>query len=134
MSPTPAEGRERTQKLVRTWNPACAAEITVAVLGGAWKPTILMELDRRGVLRFNELSRALPNPTPRVLARQLRELEQDGLLRREVFPEVPPRVEYRLTDAGRGAQRVLAAMTDWGRAYSDALGERTVDHDQPAEG
>ncbi|MDP0397616.1 winged helix-turn-helix transcriptional regulator [Tsukamurella strandjordii] len=101
-------------------NPRCAAEITVAVIGGAWKPTILSELDRRGVIRFNELARILPNPTPRVLARQLRELEQDGLVDRQVFPEVPPRVEYRLTDAGRGAIPVLDLMTDWGRRYSAA--------------
>ncbi|GAA0996719.1 hypothetical protein GCM10009551_063420 [Nocardiopsis tropica] len=116
----PSSGRARTRKLVENSHPVCAAEITVAVLGGAWKPTILSELDRRGVLRFNELARILPSPTPRVLARQLRELEQDGLVDREVYPEVPPRVEYRLTDAGRGALPVLESMTAWGRRFSES--------------
>lgn len=116
----PSKGRARTRKLVDTSNPVCAAEITVAVIGGAWKPTIMSELNRRGVLRFNELARILPSPTPRVLARQLRELEQDGMVHREVFPQVPPRVEYRLTDAGRGALPVLDAMTAWGRTFTES--------------
>ncbi|MBN3454561.1 helix-turn-helix transcriptional regulator [Mycobacterium sp. DSM 3803] len=110
--------RHRTAKVVEAWSRPCAAEIAVAVLGGAWKPTILQKLDHHRVVRFGELTRMLGDPTPRVLTKQLRELEQDGLVRRTVYAEVPPRVEYSLTDIGRSAQDLLGAMTAWGAEYS----------------
>nr|WP_304572008.1 MULTISPECIES: helix-turn-helix domain-containing protein [unclassified Amycolatopsis] len=88
------------------------------VLGGAWKPSILHALAEHGVLRFGELSRLLSDLTDRVLTRQLRELEADGLLRRVVYPQVPPKVEYSLTDLGENAQEVLNAMAAWGRSYA----------------
>ncbi|WP_406636607.1 winged helix-turn-helix transcriptional regulator [Amycolatopsis sp. WGS_07] len=114
--------RPPVEKAVRTWRKTCAAEITTMVLGGAWKPSILHELADHGVLRFGELSRLLPGLTDRVLTRQLRELEADGLLHREVYPQVPPKVEYSLTELGENAQEVLNAMAAWGRSYA-------ADHD-----
>ncbi|WP_040525306.1 winged helix-turn-helix transcriptional regulator [Gordonia effusa] len=110
--------RPRTDKVVQDWSTSCTAEITVAILGGAWKPTILHELEQHAVLRFGELSRMVGGPSPRVLTKQLRELEHDGLISRTVYPEVPPRVEYQLTDVGKSAQTLLQSMTDWGRQYS----------------
>ncbi|GAB5899087.1 helix-turn-helix domain-containing protein [Mycolicibacterium mageritense] len=78
----------------------------------------MQKLDHHRVVRFGELTRMLGDPTPRVLTKQLRELEQDGLVRRTVYAEVPPRVEYSLTDIGRSAQDLLGAMTAWGAEYS----------------
>lgn len=101
------------------WSERCSAEIAVTVLGGAWKPIVMHELDRNGVLRFGELSRAVGEPSPRVLTRQLRELEQDGLVARTVYPEVPPRVEYWLTDLGRSANSALDGMARWGAEYAE---------------
>lgn len=110
--------RPQTHKAVTSWKGACAAEITATVLCGAWKPTIMHELDRHGVLRFGQLSRLLPGLTDRVLTRQLRELEEDGLIRRVVYPQVPPKVEYDLTELGRNAQHVLNVMAKWGDRYA----------------
>ncbi len=110
--------REKTERIIREWSHACDAEVSIAVLGGAWKPTILSLLAEHGVLRFGELGRLLQNPTPRVLTRQLRELEEDGLIIRTVYREVPPKVEYALSDAGRSVGPLLAELTSWGRSYA----------------
>lgn len=104
--------------MITDWAAHCSAEIAVAVVGGAWKPVILHELELREVLRFGELSRAIGDPSPRVLTRQLRELEQDGIIDRRVYAEVPPRVEYRLTALGHSAGQALDAMAAWGRQYA----------------
>jgi len=119
--------RQRIEHLARTWSGSCSAELAVAVLGGAWKPSILLALHGGAVLRFGELGRLLGNPAPRVLTRQLRELEEDGLISRAVYAEVPPRVEYRLTELGAGAHGLLTAMTEWGRRYA------ATEVDPPAE-
>lgn len=92
----------------------CAVEVTVAMIGGKWKPIILFHLFKGGVLRFSELARKLPQVSDRILTRQLRELESDGLLRRQVYAQVPPRVDYDLTSDGRSLIPVLQAMSDWG--------------------
>lgn len=110
--------REKTERIVREWGDACDAEISIAVLGGAWKPSILSLLDEHEVLRFGELSRLLDEPTARVLTRQLRELEDDGLLIRTVYRQVPPKVEYRLSDLGRGAMPLIEVLTTWGGGYA----------------
>lgn len=110
--------REKTERIVREWGDACDAEVSIAVLGGAWKPSILSLLGEHDVLRFGELSRLLDEPTARVLTRQLRELEDDGLLIRTVYRQVPPKVEYRLSDLGRGSMPLVEALTDWGGRYA----------------
>lgn len=110
--------RNRVDDVIASWSHNCAAEVTVAVLGGAWKPVVLSLLGRHEVLRFGELRRAAGEPTPRVLTRQLRELEEDGLISRTVYAEVPPRVEYSLTECGRNVQPLLDAMAAWGRDYA----------------
>ncbi len=95
----------------------CHFELTLQVMGGKWKPIILYHLSRLDVMRFSDLRRSVTGVTERMLARQLRELEADGLVHREVFKVVPPRVEYRLTGPGRDLIPILDALKDWGRDY-----------------
>ncbi len=92
----------------------CSVDVTLAVIGGKWKPAILWHLKKR-TLRFSELQRKFPGTTRKMLTQQLRELETDGLIRREVFAQVPPRVEYSFTDKGRSICPVLDLMYDWGK-------------------
>ncbi|WMW65304.1 winged helix-turn-helix transcriptional regulator [Nitratidesulfovibrio liaohensis] len=95
----------------------CALELTLQVIGGKWKPIILWRLGQDGTLRFSELRRIMPNITQKMLTQQLRELESDGVLHREVYPQVPPRVEYSLTELGRSVLPVLSEMCKWGHAF-----------------
>jgi DNA-binding HxlR family transcriptional regulator len=92
----------------------CPAERTLVLIGGRWKVLILYHLHPR-LRRFSELRRLLTPVTPRMLARQLRELERDGLVRRKVYAQVPPKVEYSLTSAGKSLKPVVAAMCHWGK-------------------
>ena len=101
----------------------CTVEVTLSVIGGTWKPMIIYNLMREKK-RFMELSRAIPNCTQRMLTLQLRELEDDGIVQRTVYAEVPPRVDYELTELGRSLRPVLEAMRTWGMGYSRLLEER----------
>jgi DNA-binding HxlR family transcriptional regulator len=92
----------------------CPAELTVHVIGGRWKAPIVYHL-LSGTRRFTELKRALGPVTPKMLTQQLRELEADGIVHREVYPQVPPRVEYSLTPRGRSLEPVIKAMCTWAR-------------------
>jgi DNA-binding HxlR family transcriptional regulator len=100
----------------------CYFELTLLVMGGKWKPIILYHLGREGVMRFSALRRSMPGVTERMLARQLRELEADRVVTRTVHREVPPRVEYALTDLGAGLVPILEELRDWGAAYEERLG------------
>jgi len=102
--------RSRQRKAGRT---GCAVEATLSVIGGVWKPVLIFHL-LQGKLRFNALCRLTPSATPRMITLQLRELEADGIVERTVFPEVPPRVEYELTDLGQSLAPLLSSMRDWG--------------------
>lgn len=95
----------------------CPVNTTLSVIGGKWKVLILYHLVEQ-TQRFNELRRLLPEITQRMLTLQLRELEEDGLIHREVYPVVPPKVEYSLTDFGRTLLPVIGAMHQWGVEYS----------------
>jgi DNA-binding HxlR family transcriptional regulator len=94
----------------------CTVEATLDVIGGKWKPLILWALGDR-VLRFGELAKELPGVNAKMLTKQLRELEEDGVLKRTVYPEVPPRVEYAMTDFGRTLIPILQALCAWGTQY-----------------
>lgn len=94
----------------------CPVEATINLIGGKYKSLILWKL-MGGTLRFSQLRKEVPCATPKVLTQQLRELEADGLVTREVFPVVPPKVEYSLTALGKSIAPVLEAMYSWGSAY-----------------
>lgn len=102
----------------RRWDgkSGCAVEVTLSVIGGVWKPIILFHLMTRK-RRFMELTRRVPNATQSMLTSQLRELEADGVVIRHVYPEVPPKVEYELSEFGRTLVPVLLAMREWGETY-----------------
>ncbi|MEU0692083.1 winged helix-turn-helix transcriptional regulator [Streptomyces uncialis] len=102
----------------------CAVEIAMEVLGGRWKLAILKQL-LAGTLRFSELKRGLPRITARMLTRQLREMEADGLVGRTVHREVPPRVDYALTGTGRSLESIAGQLDTWGRWYLDTHGRPT---------
>lgn len=93
----------------------CPVETTLDRIGGKYKALILWHLSA-GTLRFSQLQRLI-TATPRMLTLQLRELEQDGLVERKVYAEVPPRVEYSMTDLGRSLMPILTAIRDWGAEY-----------------
>ncbi|WP_343615734.1 helix-turn-helix domain-containing protein [Novosphingobium sp.] len=95
----------------------CAVEITIDVAGGKWKPLILHYL-LDGTKRFGELRRLIGGVTQRSLTLQLRQLEEHGVIHREVFAEVPPRVEYSLTERGTTLAPILEAMKQWGETYA----------------
>jgi DNA-binding HxlR family transcriptional regulator len=97
----------------------CNVELTLQVIGGKWKPIIMYRLGDGGTLRFSEIKRSIPNITQKMLTQQLRELEADGVVHRQVFPQVPPRVEYRLTDIGRSVMPVIDSLCRWGKEYEE---------------
>src|ERR1700760_1010120 len=87
-------------------NPGCAVEATISLIDGKWKCVVLFHL-LNGTMRFNEIRRQVPDAPPRMLTTQLRELEQDGLIERKVYAQVPPKVEYSLSPLGRSLQPIL---------------------------
>ncbi len=94
----------------------CPVAAAIPLIGGKYNPLILWEL-AGGIRRFSRLRKAIPCATPKMLTQQLRELENDGLIRREVYPVVPPKVEYSLTELGESLRPVLEAMHAWGSGY-----------------
>ena len=106
----------------------CPVEVTLSVIGGKWKGIIIYHLMTK-TIRFNKLQRMLPNTTPRMLTKQLRELEQDGVVHREVYPQVPPKVEYSLTDFGRSLIPIVTQMETWGNQFVS-----NIMHEQPPNG
>ena len=94
----------------------CPVEATLTLIGGKYKALILWHLSN-GKLRFSELRKIITNATPKMLTQQLRELEANSLIHREVFPVIPPKVEYSLTETGRSLLPILVAMRDWGAGY-----------------
>jgi DNA-binding HxlR family transcriptional regulator len=97
----------------------CGIDVTLAVVGGKWKASILWHL-AQATMRFSDLQRQFSGTTRKMLTQQLRELEADGLVHREVYPQVPPKVEYSLTEKGKSIYPILEMMCNWGREYSDS--------------
>ncbi|MDQ0217777.1 HxlR family transcriptional regulator [Peribacillus cavernae] len=107
----------------KTFN--CEKELTLAVIGGKWKMLILWHLGKEGTKRFGELKALMPGITQRMLVNQLRELEEDLIVHREVYPVVPPKVEYSLTEQGMSLMPILDSMYQWGKNYMEtAMGDQ----------
>ena len=100
--------------------PACPVETTLTLIGDKWKVLILRDL-LTGTKRFGELKKSIGNVSQKVLTAQLRAMEENGLLTRTVYAEVPPRVEYTLTDLGKSLKPILDAMWNWGEEYKASL-------------
>jgi DNA-binding HxlR family transcriptional regulator len=101
----------------------CSVEAAIEAIGGKWKGVILYHLSSSEYKRFSELRRLLPTITQRMLTKQLRELEKDGIVLRTVYAEVPPRVEYSLTDFGTTLKPILAELEKWGTQYLEKFAE-----------
>ncbi|OJH39119.1 winged helix-turn-helix transcriptional regulator [Cystobacter ferrugineus] len=99
----------------------CPVEWTLDVIGGKWKSVILFYLMEKETLRFNEFRRLMPRITLQMLTNQLRELEADGVVHREVYPQVPPKVEYSLTPFGKSLEPIIRLMLEWGRRHEKRL-------------
>lgn len=103
-------------------NVNCPVAATLHLIGGKYKALLLWHLSGR-VLRFNQLRQLVPEATPKMLTQQLRELEQDGLINRKVYPVVPPKVEYSLTELGESLFPILKAMYEWGSSLMQSQGK-----------
>jgi DNA-binding HxlR family transcriptional regulator len=95
----------------------CPVEATLSLIGGKYKAIILYHIMDDKVLRFNQIQKYIPRATAKMLTQQLRELEKDGLIHRKVYPVVPPKTEYTMTDLGNTLHDVVYAMCDWGREH-----------------
>ncbi len=96
----------------------CSVEAAINEIGGKWKALILCTL-KEGKLRFNEINKKLPEITQRMLTKTLRQLEKDGIIKRKVYAEVPPRVEYSLTPKGESVLPILDSLCQWGKEYCE---------------
>ncbi|WP_063726650.1 winged helix-turn-helix transcriptional regulator [Streptomyces sp. RTd22] len=105
----------------------CGIDAALDVVSGKWKGLILWELDAHRVRRFSELRRGLPGVTEKMLTQHLREMEKDGLVHREVYAEVPPRVEYSLTEHGHTLNQALGPLGAWGTQRIRREGSEVVD-------
>lgn len=101
--------------------PACPVETTLTLIGNKWQVLILRDLILNGTMRFGELRRSVGKISQKVLTTNLRAMEESGLVHREVFAEVPPRVEYSLTDLGQSLKPVLDALWNWGESYQESI-------------
>lgn len=98
--------------------PACPVETTLMLIGNKWKVLIIRDL-LTGTKRFGELKKSIGKVSQKVLTTQLRDMEESGLISRKVYAEVPPKVEYSLTDLGKSLQPILNAMLQWGTEYKE---------------
>ncbi len=103
----------------KTFN--CEKELTLTIIGGKWKMLIMWHLGKEGTKRFGELKSMMPGITQRMLVSQLRELEEDQIVHRKVYPVVPPKVEYSLTEHGRSLMPILKSMDEWGKNYMETV-------------
>jgi len=115
-----ALGDQRKKSSITPSTEGCPVETTLDVIGGKWKGIILYHLID-GPRRFNEFRRLYPGITQFMLTLQLRELERDGIVHREVYKQVPPKVEYSLTEFGRTLEPIILSMRNWGDTYRDRL-------------
>lgn len=106
--------------------PACPVETTLMLISDRWKVLIIRDL-LDGTKRFGELKRSVGSISQKVLTANLRAMEESGLLTRKVYPEVPPRAEYTLTETGYSLKPILDAMKEWGTNYKNSVGDREAE-------
>ncbi|MGI2328415.1 winged helix-turn-helix transcriptional regulator [Planococcus sp. YIM B11945] len=109
------ELRSKIKREIECGEFNCEKELTLSIISGKWKIIIIYYLETEGTLRFSEIKRLLPKITHKVLTNQIRELEEDGIVHRKVFPEVPSRVEYSLTNLGESLIPIVLMMDEWGK-------------------
>ncbi|MBA3925951.1 winged helix-turn-helix transcriptional regulator [Listeria rustica] len=96
----------------------CRVDDALGIIVGKWKPLILLLLLHEGTMRFSELKRRVPNITQKMLTSQLRDLEKEDIIVRKVYPQVPPKVEYSISEYGRSLEPILNAMHEWGAKHT----------------
>ncbi|RTE06424.1 winged helix-turn-helix transcriptional regulator [Paenibacillus whitsoniae] len=101
----------------------CKFETVLEILVGKWKPVIMFQLFTNGTMRFSELQRAIPAITKKMLTQQLRELEYHDIVHRKVYHQIPPKVEYSITEHGRSMGTIMEALNDWGRFHTAHLNQ-----------
>ena len=110
----------------------CKVENALEIIVGKWKPVILLHLLKNGTMRFSELKRSIPGITQKMLTKNLRELESEDIVERLVYPQVPPKVEYSITEYGKELEPILNAMHEWGtrhaskKRHADTIQEKTL--------
>lgn len=97
----------------------CGFELTLELVGGKWKGLILWKLHEKEVLRYGELSREIEGITQKMLTQQLREMEENRLIERKVYHQIPPKVEYSLSESGKELSKIFIAMKEWGVKYAE---------------
>lgn len=96
----------------------CQVDSALDIIVGKWKPIILLHLMTNGTMRFSELKRSIPEISQKMLTKHLRELENEDIVKRVIYPQVPPKVEYSITEYGRSLEEILVAMHEWGTKHS----------------
>ena len=96
---------------------SCDIELTLEVIGGKWKALLLWELHLKSVIRFNEFRRLIPEITQKMLSQQLKDLESNQIVQKKIYAQIPPMVEYRLTELGEELIPILDSMDKWGKNY-----------------
>lgn len=122
------EGNRLGNLYDKTYN--CEKELTLSIIGGKWKMLIIWNLSKEGTQRFGKLKSLIPGITQRMLVSQLRELEEDLIIHREVYPVVPPKVEYSLTERGESLMPILEAMDKWGKNYMKTVMINQLDKEE----
>jgi DNA-binding HxlR family transcriptional regulator len=118
------EGKQMRHLFNKTFN--CEKELTLSIISGKWKLPIMWHLGKEGTKRYGELKSLIPGITQRMLVSQLRELEEDLIVQRKVYPVVPPKVEYSLTDKGESLMPILESMYEWGKSYKETVKKKPV--------
>jgi DNA-binding HxlR family transcriptional regulator len=99
----------------------CKFESALDILIGKWKPVILLQLMNKGTMRFGELQKSIPDINKKMLTQQLRELEYNDIVHREVYSQIPPKVEYSISEYGKGLSSVLQVLNDWGVSHMEHM-------------
>ncbi len=121
--------RKEISEKIKNGDFNCEKELTLSVISGKWKIVIIWYLGQNGAHRFNELQRLFPKITHKILSNQLRELMEDGIVHREAYPEVPPRVEYSLTELGKSLLPIVEMMYEWGKVRMNHIKQSMELHD-----